>query len=212
MHADVSMNQAHRKVVWGRRLKVAALLLCATALPSSCSEAIRTGQSNSYLVITTMQGIKGGGSNANTPDANLDSDVLTLVPALTGVPTIFGDTGTASFTLVMKDTLNEPTAVNAITLTQYHVRYIRADGRNVQGVDVPYEFDGGLSVTINSSGTAGFMLVRNQAKTEAPLAALANNGTIISTIAEVTFYGHDQTGRAVSVSGRIDINFANWGD
>ena len=212
MHADASIERFHRKVVWGGRARAAVLLLCAMVLPSSCSESVRTGQSNSYLVITTLQGLKGGGTNANTPDVNLDSDVITLVPALTGTPTIFGDTGTATFRLVMKDTLNGPTDVNAITLTQYHVKYIRADGRNVQGVDVPYEFDGGMSQTISGEGSAGFMLVRNQAKTEAPLAALANNGSIISTIAEVTFFGHDQTGRAVSVSGRLDINFANWGD
>ena len=95
---------------------------------------------------------------------------------------------------------------------RYHVKYLRTDGRNVQGVDVPYEFDGGMSFTVTGTGTTGFMLVRNQAKTEAPLAALANSGRIISTIAEVTFFGHDQTGRSVTVTGRIDINFANWGD
>jgi hypothetical protein len=28
----------------------------------------------------------------------------------------------------------------------------------------------------------------------------------------VTFYGHDQTGREVSVTGNIDVSFANYGD
>ena len=46
-----------------------------------------------------------------------------------------------------------------------------------------------------------FTLVRNIAKDEAPLQALTVNGVIISTIAEVTFYGHDQTGREVSAVG-----------
>jgi hypothetical protein len=206
MDANASNQQVHRKVVWGRRAKAALALLSVALLPS-CSEAIRTGQGSSYLVITSLVGQAGGGGDA--PDVNLDSDVLTVV---NGSPTIFGDTGSATFQLVMKDTLNEPTANNAITLTQYHVQYIRSDGRNTQGIDVPYAFDGGMAVTVSGTATAGFMLVRNQAKTEAPLAALASNGQIISTIAEVTFYGQDQTGRAVSVKGRIDINFANWGD
>jgi hypothetical protein len=35
---------------------------------------------------------------------------------------------------------------------------------------------------------------------------------IISTIAEVTFYGHDQTGREVSVVGRLTVDFGNFGD
>jgi len=37
-------------------------------------------------------------------------------------------------------------------------------------------------------------------------------GTVISTIAQVTFYGHDQTGRNVSVSGQLNVNFSNYGD
>ena len=60
--------------------------------------------------------------------------------------------------------------------------------------------------------TAGFEIVRIQAKSEAPLAALARNFVSISTIAEVTFYGRDQTGREVSVTGNISVNFANFGD
>jgi hypothetical protein len=211
MHADASNERIHRKVVWGGRARVAMVLLCTIFVPS-CSDAIRTGQSSSYLILTSLQGSKGGGANSGTLGTSLNSDVITLVPALTGSPTVFGDSGQASFQLQMKDTLDSPTAVNAITLTQYHVKYIRSDGRNVQGVDVPYEFDGGMSFTVAGTGSVGFTLVRNQAKTEAPLSVLVNNAAVISTIAEVTFYGHDQTGRDVTVSGRIDVNFANWGD
>jgi hypothetical protein len=106
-----------------------------------------------------------------------------------------------------------PTPNNSITLSQYHVQYVRADGHNVEGVDVPYAFDGGMTVTVSSSDTsAGFMLVRSQAKQEAPLAALQTNPLVLSTIARVTFYGHDQTGREVSVMGTIDVSFANFGD
>ena len=38
------------------------------------------------------------------------------------------------------------------------------------------------------------------------------NPIVISTIARVTFYGHDQTGREVSATGNIDVTFANFGD
>ena len=64
----------------------------------------------------------------------------------------------------------------------------------------------------DGSATAGFTIVRSQAKREAPLAPLVNNDTIISTIAYVTFYGHDQTGNEVSVTGTIDVTFGNFGD
>jgi hypothetical protein len=56
--------------------------------------------------------------------------------------------------------------------------------------------------------------VRAQAKLEAPLKALRNGGgaIAISTIADVTFYGTDQNGNTVSVTGSISVNFADWGD
>ena len=76
-------------------------------------------------------------------------------------------------------------------------------------------FDGGMTVTVaGSNATAGFSLVRLQAKLESPLKALANFGAadVISTVAKVTFYGTDQAGRPVSVTGNISVNFSDWGD
>jgi hypothetical protein len=57
--------------------------------------------------------------------------------------------------------------------------------------------------------------VRVQAKNEAPLLQLITGGSpagAISTLADVTFYGQDQTGREVTISGTIAVDFANWGD
>jgi len=65
--------------------------------------------------------------------------------------------------------------------------------------------------TEGNSGTA-FQIVRHVAKQEAPLKALANNPDIISTIAEVTFYGQDQAGNEISAAGSIGIDFGNFGD
>lgn len=202
---------SRHKAVWGGRARLAAALLGALVLPS-CSEAIRTGQSPAMLILVSLTGAKGGGSNAGAQSNTLASDVVTLVPALTGNPTVFADTGQASLQLQMRDAALAPSAVNAITLTQYRVQFLRADGRNTPGLDVPYGFDGVLQTTIASSGTVSFTLVRVQSKVEAPLAALRNNFQVISMIAEVTFYGHDQNGRAVSVSGRLNVDFSDWGD
>jgi len=90
--------------------------------------------------------------------------------------------------------------------------YIRSDGRNVQGTDVPFAFDGGVTVTVDGASSVPFTLVRAQAKHEAPLKALAGHGGAqhISTVARVTFYGHDQTGRGVTVTGNIEVDFADW--
>jgi hypothetical protein len=93
------------------------------------------------------------------------------------------------------------------------VSYRRSDGRNVQGVDVPYAFDSAVTFTIGSSGGTGvFELVRHVAKFEAPLAALNSSSVIITTIADVTFYGKDQAGNDVAVTGSIQVSFGDFAD
>jgi hypothetical protein len=100
-------------------------------------------------------------------------------------------------------------------VTRYRVDYRRADGRNTPGVDVPYGFDGATTGTISESQvTLAFVLVRVQAKLESPLANLAGLGgaQAISTLADVTFYGRDQAGNDVQVTGSINVTFADWSD
>jgi len=103
---------------------------------------------------------------------------------------------------------------NEVTITRYHVSYRRADGRNTQGVDVPYAFDGVATGTVGpgTSLTLGFQLVRNVAKKESPLVQLVTNPVIITMIADVTFYGQDRVGNDVSASGAVQIDFGNFGD
>jgi hypothetical protein len=54
--------------------------------------------------------------------------------------------------------------------------------------------------------------VRHVAKAEAPLKALSTSNLIISTIAEVTFYGKDLAGNDVVAAGSIGISFGNFAD
>jgi hypothetical protein len=203
-----------------RRLAGAVAGAAALTLPiSGCTSAQTTGLSPAYLIVNSLLAASGA-----TPDkfgGTLPSDVITLVQVNgTSSPTVFEDLGQATFTLALKDpgsltTATTPSTTNFITLTRYHVQYLRSDGRMTPGVDVPYPFDGGMTVTVTDSGAvASFTLVRVQAKGEAPLKALANGGgaNTISTIAEVTFYGADQAGRAVSVTGRVGVTFSDWGD
>ena len=80
---------------------------------------------------------------------------------------------------------------------------------------MPYGFDGAIGVTVTEQQTqVVFTLVRAQAKLEAPLVTLRGGGgaLVISTIADVTFFGKDQTGRDVTVTGSISVNFADWAD
>ena len=202
-----------------RFLAVAAIL----ATSASCGKVARTGRGSSFLVIDSLQGIRGA-ALIGAPSTTLTSDIITNVfapapcSATAPCPIVFGDTGQAVMHLVMKDagsaTPTEATPINDITLTRYRVVYTRADGRNTAGVDVPHPFDGAMTVTVSTGlTTLGFSLVRIQAKEEPPLVLLLSPFSgIITEFAEVTFYGTDQAGNAVSVSGTIQINFGNFGD
>jgi len=197
--------------------------VAAIAASVSCGDVVRQGRSPVYLVINSLQASAGGGTSG-TLAGTLQSDVLTNVtspaPCTTEAPcaTIFSDNGEVSLRLSLRDlgTATDPTTPslnNEVTITRYRVVYRRADGRNTPGVDVPYPFDAAVTVTVGADGaSSGFQLVRNAAKQEAPLRALATNPDIISTIADVTFYGHDQAGNDVSATGSITVDFGNFGD
>jgi hypothetical protein len=120
----------------------------------------------------------------------------------------------ATLGVVMKDVTVSPTTNNQVTVSRYHVSYRRSDGQNTPGVDVPFGFDGAVTTTIpaNSTGTLTFQIVRQDAKLEQPLVELRQNSTVISAIADVTFYGADQVGNDVSVTGSVLINFGNFSD
>jgi hypothetical protein len=199
------------KAVWGSVIRLTSVAVLA-AVVTSCGDQTLEGTSSSYLIVGGIEAASG--ADSTTFGSGLASDVITVKD---NVATIFNDPGRVTFKLGLKDpgpssSPVTPTQNNWITVTQYHVQYVRSDGHNIEGVDVPYAFDGGLAATVSADTTVGFTLVRNQAKMEAPLGALATNPIVLSTIARVTFYGHDQTGREVSATGNIDVTFANYGD
>jgi hypothetical protein len=208
---DVQTTQ--RKAVWGAAVRLAgALLLVLTT--SACGQLQReSGTGSSYLIVNALQASTG--DDPEKVQNILLSDVVTVVK---GSPTIYNDLGVVTFSLGLKDpgtatSPSTPTSANYITVDRYHVQFVRADGRNTPGVDVPYAFDGGMTVTVTGDKIAGaFTLVRHDAKAESPLAALASNFTVITTIAKVTFYGHDQTGRETTVTANITVDFGNFAD
>ncbi len=195
-------NAPHRSIARAVAFGL-SLLLCA-----SCGNVVRQGRGSSYLIIDSLTASPGG--NPSQVGNTLQSDVYTK-------QIVFDDGGYAVLRFAMKDvTITSPSTNNEITLTSYHVSFARADGRNTPGVDVPYAFDGALTGTIKSGGTlpVNYTIVRAQAKIEPPLLALRGMGgaILISTVATVTFDGHDQVGNEVSVSGTMSVTFADWGD
>ena len=197
-----------------RRLVAVLGLLTTTA----CGDVVREGRSPVFLVIDSLQAAQG--NKPTTLGNPLISDVITNIitpapcSAATPCPTVFNDLGSVAFRLAPKDVSVAPTTNNQVTISRYHVGYRRADGRNTPGLDVPYGFDGAITGTIPPTGTAtfGFELVRSIAKSEPPLLQLASNFVLINAIADVTFYGRDQVGNDISVSGSISVEFGNFGD
>jgi hypothetical protein len=193
----------------GRRAAL-AFAAAAALVTASCGDKVLQGKGSSYLVVDELAAASG--ATVGTFSTVLQSDVQTNGRVLE-------DLGKVTLHIAMKDvtvtTGTEPTANNVITVNRYHVEFVRSDGRNTQGVDVPYSVDGAATGTITSSATSlVFSLVPVQRKLEAPLLALRNQGGAIAimTIANVTFYGYDQAGNAVSVTGSISVNFADWAD
>jgi hypothetical protein len=208
---DVLTDQS-RKAVWGARAGLLAAVVL-TVLTTGCGDVVREGSGTSFLMITDMDAATC--AEPNEFDQELESDVVTVID---GNSTICTDGGRVRFRVGVKDaggvgSPNSPTQNEFITVNRYRVKYIRADGRNTPGVDVPHPFDGAFTVTVTTGEVqAGFTLVRSQAKSEAPLGALASDPIVISTIAEVTFYGVDQTGHEIKAVGQISVHFANWAD
>lgn len=206
------------------RVTAAALAGALATVAASCGDVARSGRSPAQLIIESLEGAPG-----NAPDeytTTILSDVQTLVETTVNgqtvrVPTIYNDLGRVTFRLMLKNPGTStaplgPTTLNEITIYRYRVAFVRADGRNTPGVDVPYGFDGAFTVTIpaNGSATGGFDLVRHQLKAEPPLRNLinSNNAVFISTIAEITFYGRDQAGNEVTATGMMNVNFGDWAD
>jgi hypothetical protein len=192
-----------------RAAALGLLLVSAAVGLAGCSETVRTGQSPAYLILDRLEAASGAQSSS-TFTGILRSDVSTK-------GSIFEDNGRVVLRIALKDITSTvgPTTNNQITINRYRVEYRRTDGRNTQGVDVPYAFEGAIGVTVTDQQTqAIFTLVRAQAKAEAPLITLrgAGGALVISTIADVTFFGKDQTGRDVTVNGSISVNFADWAD
>jgi hypothetical protein len=187
-----------------RRVVVLGLTLATAA---GCSSTTREGRSPVYLTMLNLEAASG--AEPDDMSNTLQSDVQTEGG-------VFEDPGRVTMRIQLKDpTSGSVTPTNAVTLTRYRVDYKRSDGRREPGLDVPYSFDGATTATITDETTRlTFVIVRAQAKLEAPLKNLrqGGGGGLISTIADVTFYGKDQTGSDVSVTGSISVNFADWAD
>jgi hypothetical protein len=125
----------------------------------------------------------------------------------------FNDNGIVEMQAQLKDRTQTGTSMDSVVFERYRVTFVRADGRNVAGVDVPYPFDGAMNFTVPFDGnaSAAFVVVRHQAKAEPPLLQIAQDRAgILSVIAQIDFYGHDLAGRSYTITGYLNITFADF--
>lgn len=184
-----------------------AIALLATGCDNNAAD---DNTSNTYVFTLDMRGDAGD---------DIFSDVCIDNPNNPGVCSVVNDNAIVTMLAAAKDEsrFTNPNGLNDIFINRYHVTYIRSDGRNVPGVDVPYPFDGATTFNVPISGQSSersFVIVRHQAKFETPLSELRSVGgaLVLSTIARVDFYGQDGSGRPVSATGYINIAFADFPD
>lgn len=173
----------------------------------SCKNPIEDkSQSNSLLIVMKMVGTDINGIEVDF----LQSDVI----GATGAVGADKAKVTLKASLMDPDSIYGPSLYNSIMLTRYIVSYMRADGKNSEGTDVPYSFEGYLSHTleIDSAMDISFVIVREVSKLEPPLVNLleGRDDGVIEVRAKVDFYGHDMTEKKVKATGYLTIFFSNY--
>ncbi len=192
------------------KLKIFGLII-AVLVMAACNSVENESTSGTMLQIVSLTGNDLLGNEGST---TVFSDVITGGG-------IINDNGVAELSAVPIDPMLAATAITPymdVLVDQIDVRFERTDGRNVEGVDVPYHFSQPMSMLVSFNGTVKipFVLIRHVAKTEPPLLALRevpSREFVLQLIAIVTIHGKDLGGHRVApVTGYISVWCANFAD
>jgi hypothetical protein len=194
------------------RVFKAAIGTLAILAAMACNPIENSTTSASLLTVVTITGL-----DLTLKDQNFTQSDVLLTDTTTGTSTITDDVAKASLTASMLAP-NPPAGTsqyNDIQLDKIVVSYTRTDGRNTEGVDVPYTFEQNVSqiIHIGQQATISFIIVRATAKQEPPLLGLragATRGEVIYTNAKIVFYGHDLAGKTVTATGYLPVEFADF--
>lgn len=207
------LRVSHARKGWRMR----ATYLLATCLAMSVACTPDYAQENRSPVLLIIEGVTAVAGGAGTGGALLLSDVLE--PDGNGV---FNDNVTLSLRNVPKNQQAGIVfaSVTDILVESFQVRYIRSDGLDVEGVDVPFSITGAVTslIPVNGTGSVSFEVVRHQAKREPPLANIGVRGATISggaraltVFAKITLYGRTVAGQAVkSNEASLEIGFGDF--
>jgi hypothetical protein len=199
---------------------VAIVAVGALGLASCVPAFVEQNETGLIMRITDIVGEPGGQQEAG--------DVL-----LSDVSDGFNDNATVTIDIARKNpTVSSSTPLEDVLLERYEVRFFRSDGRNTEGVDVPYRITGPLAGILHSPAGVGeptnavsIIVVRHQAKFEPPLKNLVgifnNNANlvpqfpgagIITCIAEITVHARNLRGQGLSAQARLQVTFADFVD
>ena len=188
----------------------------ATLLAVSCGINKNAGTGGDAPVVLRMTKLQASAMLTSTAlwVDHLVSDVQTC-------NSVFNDDAQLSFDVLPKNpdfVQTSASGLDDVQLQTFTVHWIRTDGHQVQGLDVPYDFSGALSGTIPGKGgttvNAVMILVRHTAKLEPPLAAMVGSGgeILVETVAQITAYGRTAGGAPVQATGYIGVTFGDFGD
>ncbi len=175
---------------------------------TSCNAIENKTRSGSTLILDSLLDSKG-------EKTVIDSDVC-ILDEKTNTCSFQEDLATATVRNVPLNPDADTSYYGDVIIKRYRVSFTRHDGKNKEGVDVPYTFveDINVSVKINGTTKFSFVIVPVRAKLEPPLIRLVglSNESVIQTTAHVTFYAEDMAGHQMELNGNIDVYFADWAD
>ena len=183
------------------KLRLAVTAGLALGLAGCTNEFAKNGTSDAVLLVAAV--------NNGEP---LTSDVF-----LDG--TVVADKVTVVLAARSKNIrFNETQYTRGFQIVRYEIRYYRSDGRNVEGVDVPYRIAGNINAPIDigeDNLDLTVEVVRAQAKLEPPLRNLRFGGgaIVLTCFAEITIYATQlATGDVAEAKGTLQIDFADYAE
>jgi hypothetical protein len=208
-----------------KSVKAIALLGVAVASFGCTPDWAQQNETALIMEIAEIAGVRGGAQGTGEEAVILFSDVSAWI----------NDDAVVTVNLYRKNpTVTSTSPLEHVRLESYQVRYLRSDGRNVEGVDVPHRITGSLSAlrihTPTDTGEqeveAVINIVRHTAKREPPLINLIDSDLtpvtrgpfltgegIIATSAEITIYARQvTTGEPLSATGRFQVVFSDFVD
>jgi len=220
----VSMD-SYRVLSWRKNMKSLYVVVIGCLALAGCTPDF--AKENNSGVLMRVAKITGDAASAG-PGEVLFSDVSDG----------FNDDAIVTLQLFRKNpTVLPSTPLEDVLLDRYEVVYFRTDGRNTEGVDVPFRITGPLSGTLHAPDTGVenevqvvINAVRHQAKFEPPLSNLLGifvggvptNPTdplvfpgqgIITAVAEITIHGHTTNDKGgITATGRLQVTFADFAD